>query len=99
MSKAIEIGSRLELFVDRYLIERMDGVDQRLGHPVVPLRRCSGIVARGHYGLRGECEGDDDGDRRQAAAQRARERLALEQHQVADEDGGEDQRRRLAEQA
>jgi len=30
----IDIGSRLELFVDDYLIERMDGVEQRLNHPV-----------------------------------------------------------------
>jgi len=31
---AVDIGSRLELFVDDYLIERMDGVEQRLNHPV-----------------------------------------------------------------
>jgi len=31
--KPIDIGNRRELFVDDYLIDRMDGVEQRLHHP------------------------------------------------------------------
>lgn len=30
----VNIGSRLELFVDRYLIDRMSGTELRLNHPV-----------------------------------------------------------------
>ena len=31
--KAIEIGSRLELFIDRLLVDKMEGVEFRLHHP------------------------------------------------------------------
>lgn len=34
MNQTIDIGSRLEPFVDDYLIERMDGLELRLNHPV-----------------------------------------------------------------
>ena len=33
-SEPIQIGSRLELFVDDYLIERLDGVQLRMHHPI-----------------------------------------------------------------
>lgn len=34
MPETIDIGSRLELFVDDYLIENIDGLELRLNHPV-----------------------------------------------------------------
>jgi len=30
----VQIGSRRELFVDRYLVDRLEGVEQRLHHPI-----------------------------------------------------------------
>ncbi|KKK43269.1 hypothetical protein LCGC14_3168690, partial [marine sediment metagenome] len=33
-SEPIQIGSRLELFVDHHLIEKLDGAELRLHHPV-----------------------------------------------------------------
>ena len=34
LDEPVNIGSRLELFVDRYLIDRMSGTELRLNHPV-----------------------------------------------------------------
>jgi len=34
MTETVNVGSRIEPFVDDYLIERMDGVELRLNHPV-----------------------------------------------------------------
>lgn len=43
---AVNIGSRLELFVDHHLIERMDGAELRMHHPVKAPRPASPLPER-----------------------------------------------------
>lgn len=58
-AQPVDIGSRRELFVDRLLIDRMDGVDLRLHHPVKAPRPKSPLPEKHYFTILHDK--DDDG--------------------------------------